>query len=110
MKPRTVRLFDRIARMVAGSRSAPSPGPAALYWATSPETGTRANLLSNGKHRLPDRPADVLEVDVNALRAGRPQPVGEIGALVIDGRVEAKFVLHVRAFLWAARDADRPGA
>ena len=34
--------------MVAGSRSVPSPWPAPLYWATRPETGTRANLLSSG--------------------------------------------------------------
>ena len=35
---------------------------------------------------------------------------GEIGGPVIDRRVEAELVLHVRALLGAARDADRPGA
>jgi len=48
MKPRTVRLFDRIWRMVAGSRSVTSPFPMPLYCAIRPETGTRANLLSSG--------------------------------------------------------------
>src|SRR6266849_2927659 len=45
-------------------------------------------------HRLPDRAADVLEVDIDAIRAGRRQPGAEISALVIDGCVEAELVLH----------------
>ena len=36
--------------MVAGRRFGPGAGPAALYWAISPHTGTRANLLSKGSH------------------------------------------------------------
>src|SRR6266853_1419600 len=49
MKPRTVRRFERICRIVTGSRSVPSPSGTPLYWAMSPETGTRANSLSNGR-------------------------------------------------------------
>ena len=67
-------------------------------------------LVEQRQHRLPDRPADVLEVDIDAVRAGRRQLGGEIGVPVIDGGVEAKLVLHIRAFLGAARDADCPCA
>src|SRR4029077_6473657 len=67
-------------------------------------------VVEQRQHRLPDRPPDVLEVDVDAVWAGRRQLRGEIGALVIDRRVEAEFVLHVRVLLGTSRDADRPGA
>jgi hypothetical protein len=42
MNPRKVRLFYRISRIVAGSRSVPLPGPTPLYCAISPDTGMRA--------------------------------------------------------------------
>src|SRR5712691_8210093 len=47
MKPRSVRLFDRISRMVVGSRPVPSPLPGALYCAIRPQTGTRAKSRSS---------------------------------------------------------------
>src|SRR6266446_1287211 len=48
MNPRKVRLFDRIWRIVAGSRSVPSLPLTPLYRAIKPERGTRAYLFSNG--------------------------------------------------------------
>jgi hypothetical protein len=45
---RCVRLLVRTSRMVAGRRFGPLAAPAVLYWEISPQTGTRANVLSSG--------------------------------------------------------------
>jgi hypothetical protein len=55
----------------------------------TPYTGPRDFLPP----AAPDRPADVLEVDVDAARAGGRQLRGEIGGPVIDRRVEAEAAL-----------------
>jgi hypothetical protein len=62
------------------------------------------------EHRLEHRAADVLEIDVDALRAGVLQLRGQIGIAVVEAIVKAELVLHVVAFVLAAGDADRAGA
>src|SRR6266571_7578023 len=110
MKPRSVRLFDRIARMVAGSPSVPSPWPTPLYCAIRPQTRDARALVEQGQHRLPDRAADILEVYVDPVGTRRRQVGGKIGGTVIDCGVEAQVVLHERTFLRAAGNADGPRA
>ena len=58
------------------------------------------------KHRLEHRAADILEIDVDAFRAGFLESRGQIGIAMIDAVVEAKFALDVVAFFLAAGDAD----
>src|SRR5208282_6117495 len=109
MNPRNVRLFDRISRNVAGSRSVPSPSAGPLYWAIRPQTGTR-ELVEQWQHRLPDRPADILEVNVDAVWRRSRQLGWKIGCTVIDRGVEAQFLLRESAFFRAAGNADCPRA
>src|SRR2546426_4750686 len=107
MKPRMVSLFERTCRIVAGSRSVPSPGGTPLYCAMSPETGTR-KIVEQRQHGFPDGSADVLEVNVDAVCTCRGQSRRKIGGAMIDRGVEAKLVLHEGAFLGTASNADRP--
>src|SRR5262249_4523370 len=110
MKPRTVSLFERICRMVTGSRSVPSPSGTPLYCAMSPETGTRAKSLSNGSTASQMAPPTFSKVDIDAAWAGGRQSRRKIRGAMIDRGVEAKLVPHEGAFLRAAGDADRSRA
>src|SRR5216684_925689 len=67
-------------------------------------------LVQSRKYRLPDRPADVLEIDVNAVRAGRRELCNEAGLVVIDHCVEAELILHVGALSRATRDPEHAEA
>src|SRR3546814_1454881 len=58
------------------------------------------------KQRSPDLAADILEIDVYALRAGRGKLRGKVWRLMIDDRVEPQFVAHERAFVRPSHDAD----
>ena len=49
-------------------------------------------LVEQRQHRLEHRPADVLPVDVDAIRAGGAQRLGEVGGAVIDAGIEAELV------------------
>jgi hypothetical protein len=75
--------------MVAGSRSIPSPGPAPLYCAIRPQTGTRAKWLSKGSTACRTAPPTLLEVHVDSVGTSRRQSGGKIGGTVIDRGVEA---------------------
>src|ERR1044071_2216165 len=58
------------------------------------------------QHGVEDLAADIVEVHVDALRTGLLKRRGEIAALVVDAGIEAELVLHVRALLASAGDAD----
>src|ERR1700682_5148235 len=58
------------------------------------------------KHRLEHRAADILEIDIDAFRAGLLQFCRQIGIAMIEAVVEAKLASDVIALLSAARDAD----
>src|SRR3546814_16453464 len=45
-------------------------------------------VVEQRKHRIPDLAADILEIDVYALRAGRGKLRGKVRRLMIDDRVE----------------------
>src|SRR5437868_5759303 len=59
------------------------------------------------ERRVEDLAADVLEVDVDAFRAGLAQVIEESPCLVIDAGIEAELLHHVIALRLAAGDADR---
>src|SRR3546814_19795529 len=67
-------------------------------------------VVEQRKHRIPDLAADILEIDVYALRAGRGKLRGKVRRLMIDDRVEPQFVAHERAFVRPSHDADSPRA
>src|SRR5205085_903620 len=62
------------------------------------------------EHRVEDLPADIVEVDVNALRAVLSQGGRDVLTLVVDRRVEAEVLDHMSALLRAARDPDDAAA
>ena len=63
-------------------------------------------IVEQRKHRLEHRAADILEIDVDALRARRLEPRRQIAAAMVDAGVEAELLDHVAALLRPARDAD----
>ncbi len=65
-----------------------------------------AEQVHAAHHRLHDRAADLLEVDVHALRRQRVEPLADVLVLVVDRRVEAELVGKIAALLRAAGDAD----
>src|SRR6266480_310764 len=66
--------------------------------------------VREAQHRIEDLAADVVEVDIGALRARGLQIANQVARLVIDAGVEAELARHVVAFLAAAGDADGAAA
>ena len=62
------------------------------------------------RHRIEHRATDVLEVDIDAARAGCRQSLRQVGLAVIDAGIESKLLDHVAALLRAAGDAHGPTA
>src|SRR5258706_2952669 len=62
------------------------------------------------EHGIEDLPADVLEVDVDALGAGGLEIGGEIAAPVVDTGIEAQVFRDVPAFVRPAGNADGAAA
>ena len=75
-----------------------------------PADGHAGERVEERQDRVEDGTADVLEVDVDSLRAGGLERLGEIRPAVVDAGVEPELVDDVAAFLLAAGDADRPAA
>ena len=67
-------------------------------------------VVEEREHRVPHRAADVLEIDVDALRAGGLELLREIRRAVVDGGVEAELLDQRSALVGAAGDADRAAA
>src|SRR5215510_289109 len=63
-------------------------------------------LVDHRQHGVEDFSADVVEVDVYAVRTGPLQRLTDVLALVIDRGVEAQFVHDPFAFLVASGNAD----
>ena len=81
-----------------------------MYCAISPQTGTRGERIEQRQHGLPDGAADILEVDIDALRACRRELFGKVRRPMVDGRVEAQLLGDVTALVRPAGNADRAGA
>ncbi|MDR7297625.1 hypothetical protein J2X16_002974 [Pelomonas aquatica] len=58
------------------------------------------------QHRVEHVAADVLEVDIDALRACRCKLSGDIGRTAVDAGVEAEIADGMAALATAASDAD----
>src|SRR5215207_10204386 len=71
-----------------------------------PAHGHAREVVEEREHRIPHRAADVLEIDVDALRAGGLELLREIRCAVVDGGVEAELLDQRSAFVGAAGDAD----
>ena len=108
MKPRTVRLRDRMSRIRAGQTVGALPwfGPVVVL-RDQPADGDARERVEQREHRVPHGTADVLEIDVDAVRARGGEAFGEIRRPVIDRGVEPQLVRHERQFALARRDADR---
>jgi hypothetical protein len=62
-------------------------------------------------HRIRDRASDVVEIDIDAVRAGDLKGcVQIICAFVVDSGIEAEFLLDESAFGWPAGNADNAAA
>ena len=84
----------------------PATGSVALYWEIAPQITTRALRARRAERGVEDLAADVVEVDVDPLRAVLAQARGDVLRLVVDRRVEAELLDDVGALLGAARDPD----
>src|SRR5262249_42173884 len=71
----------------------------------SADADTRAEV-DHRQRGVEDFSADVVKVDVYAVRAGSLQPLADVLGLVIDRGVEAQFVHDPFAFLVASGNAD----
>jgi len=58
-----------------------------------------AVLYHVGGHGIADRAADILEIDIDPVRAEGAQPLLDILMPVIDGMIEAEIVGQPSAFL-----------
>jgi len=73
-----------------------------------PAEGNAGKFIEQRQHTLPDGSTDIFKIDVDSVRAGCRELVGEFGCPVIDGRVEAQIFEHITAFLGSARNSDGP--
>src|ERR1700722_16243549 len=62
--------------------------------------------IEQRQNRLPDRAANVFEIDVDAARTGFGQLFRELFGPVIDHGVEAELIADIRTLLGAAGDSD----
>src|SRR3984957_2819720 len=65
--------------------------------------------IEQRQNRLPDRAANVFEIDVDAARAGFSKLFREPCRSVIDHGIEAELIADIRTLLRAAGDSDGPG-
>ena len=67
-------------------------------------------MSEQGIDRIADRPADILEVDVDAIGARRGEGSGQIVGMPVDGLIEAELLREVAQLLRPASNADDPAA
>ena len=91
-------------------RLGPGGGAGSLYCATMPHMITRAKVLSRSNTACLHRAADILEIDVDPVRAGLAERIRQIDRAMVDAIVEAERLLHKEAFLRPAGDADHARA
>src|SRR5581483_4848922 len=72
--------------------------------------GDAAEYVHLRQHGVEHLAADVLEVDVDALRTGLAKLPGEVAGLVVDAGVEPQLVGDVAALFGSAGDSDRAAA
>ena len=106
MKPRKVR---RLVRIVAHHRAGPFRrlGLGVVVMGDQAAHRHARKRVEQREHRLEHRAADILEIDVDALRAGVLQLGGQIRIAVVETGIEAELLHDVVALVLAAGDADR---
>ena len=107
MKPRIVSRLVSTVRIRIGSGSGLPAGIGRVVLRDQAAHRNPRERIEQRKHRLEHRAADILEIDVDAFRAGGLELSGEIGRAVIDARVEAELLLHIAALVRARRRCRR---
>jgi hypothetical protein len=72
--------------------------------------GNAGKVIQQRQHRLEYWAADILEINIDALRTGGFQILTQLGLVMIEARVESELVLNEAALLLAAGNADDPAA
>ena len=67
-------------------------------------------VVQRRQHRIQNLPADILEVNIDAVRTVRFQTFSQLGLAMVDAGIESEFVLNEAAFLFAPGNADGPAA
>src|SRR5690242_17437258 len=67
-------------------------------------------VIQQRQHRIEYWTADILEIDIDALRAGGFQILAQLGLAMIEAGVESELVLNEAALLFASSNADDPAA
>jgi hypothetical protein len=62
--------------------------------------------IEQRKHCVEDGPADILEIEVDAVRDGLAELRREGGVTPVDAGIEAEFVHHISTLIIASRNAD----
>ncbi len=91
MKPRRVRRLPTTWIMLCG----PGEGPVALYWAIAPHSAARPPTFRTSIAASRCVAADVVEVDVDAVRRGVAQAGQDGAVLVVERGVEPEVVHEV---------------
>src|SRR6266478_3895565 len=75
-----------------------------------PADGNARKVVQQRQHRIEYWAADILEIDIDAIRTGRFQIFAQLGLAMIEARVESELVLNEAALLFASGNADNPAA
>ena len=65
-------------------------------------------VVQRRQHHTQNLPADILEVNIDAVRTGRFQTFSQLGLATVEAGIESEFVLNEAAFLFAPGNADGP--
>src|ERR1700730_13311861 len=75
-----------------------------------PADGEARKVITGTQHRIEYWTADILEIDIDALRTGGFQIFAQLGLAMIEARVKSELVLNEAALLFASGDANNPAA
>jgi hypothetical protein len=102
----------RVARLTSKSSKVSRAGRrgTVVVAGDQPAKGDPGVEVEAGEDRIHDLAADILKVDVDAVRGGGLELLAPVLGAVVDGRVEAELLGEDRTLLRAAGDADDAGA
>ncbi len=103
MKPRNVSRLTRIFRR--SERHAVRSGWQFGRVVVGDEAADRdaGEVVKQRQHRIEHRPADIFEVNVDAVRTGGLEALGQVGLAVVEAVVEAEFLFDEAALLLRRR-------
>src|SRR5699024_3486740 len=94
-------------RHVIGRAGHSPSGDVLVYRPADDDASTPGQI---GQGCVQNGATDIVEVDVDAVRAVLTQAASHVIGLVIDGGIKAQFFLDIAAFPWSAGDADHATA